>query len=132
MFNLLSSETFSIFNPKTGTAMLRITLGAVLLMHSVYLKLMVFTLAGTAGYFSSIGLPGALAYVVFLIEMVSGFALVLGFRQKFFAALVLPVLLGATWAHLGNGWLFSNQGGGWEYPLFLVMMALVVFSLADA
>ena len=31
---------------------------------------------------------------------------------------LIPVLLGATWVHLGNGWLFSAEGGGWEFPLF--------------
>jgi putative oxidoreductase len=36
----------------------------------------------------------------------------------------VPVLIGATWAHAGNGWLFTNKGGGWEYPLFLAFAAV--------
>ncbi|MDX1517303.1 MAG: hypothetical protein R3288_10710, partial [Woeseiaceae bacterium] len=27
------------------------------------------------------------------------------------------------WAHSANGWLFTNEGGGWEYPLFLAAIA---------
>ena len=33
---------------------------------------------------------------------------------------LIPVLLGATWVHAGNGWQFSAEGGGWEFPLFWV------------
>ena len=38
---------------------------------------------------------------------------------------LLPVLIGATWVHAGNGWVFSNQGGGWEYPVFLIVASVV-------
>jgi putative oxidoreductase len=41
------------------------------------------------------------------------------------------VLLGATWAHAGNGWLFTAQNGGWEYPAFLTVAALVQALLGD-
>lgn len=117
--------------PETGAFILRVALGSVLLAHSVYLKLIVFTLPGTAGYFASIGLPGFMAYVVFAIEAIAGVALILGIKTRIFSALVIPVLLGATWAHLANGWLFSNAGGGWEYPLILTIMAVVQVSLGD-
>jgi len=36
------------------------------------------------------------------------------------------VLLGATWAHAGNGWLFTAANGGWEYPAFLTLAGVVV------
>ena len=120
-----------LLKPELGAFILRISLGIVLLAHSVYLKMMVFGLAGTAGYFSSIGLPGFLAYVVFAIEAIAGIALLLGFKTRYFAALTIPVLLGATWAHAANGWLFSNANGGWEYPLLLVVLAVVQVILGD-
>ncbi|MFV2056300.1 MAG: DoxX family protein [Thiohalomonadales bacterium] len=118
-------------DPETGAFMLRVALGSVLLIHSLYLKLVVFTLPGTAQFFTSIGLPGLLAYAVFSIEVVAGIALIIGFQSRLFSALVIPVLLGATWAHWSNGWLFTNQGGGWEYPLLLVVLAFVQISLGD-
>ncbi|MEH6576844.1 MAG: DoxX family protein [Amphritea sp.] len=120
-----------LLKPDTGALILRVALGSVLLAHSVYLKLMVFTLAGTAQFFASIGLPETLAYIVLFIEVLAGVALILGVYSRIFAALALPVLLGATWAHATNGWLFTNTGGGWEYPLFLAVMALVQLSLGD-
>ena len=103
----------------------RITLGTVVIAHSLYLKLFIFTLPGTAEFFSSIGLPGLLAYVVFFLEAVCGIALISGFQSQLASIILIPVLLGAAWAHWGSGWLFSNQGGGWEYPLVLVLMAVV-------
>lgn len=106
-----------------GALGLRIALGVMFLAHSVYLKGVVFTLAGTAQFFQSIGLPGLLAYLVFGMEALGGLLLILGVKTRLTAVALVPVLIGATWAHAGNGWLFTNQGGGWEYPLFLAIAA---------
>jgi len=120
-----------LYNTDTSALILRVTLASVLLAHSLYLKMIVFSLPGTAQFFSSIGLPETLAYIVFFIEVISGVALLLGFNTRFFSALVIPVLLGATWTHWANGWLFTNSGGGWEYPLVLTLMSVVQLSLGD-
>jgi putative oxidoreductase len=108
-----------------AAAITRITLGSMFLAHGL-LKVLVFSLPGTVAFFDSLGLPGFLAYVVTVAEILGGALLVLGYRTRLVAALLTPVLLGATWAHLGNGWLFSNPNGGWEYPLFLAIIAVVV------
>jgi putative oxidoreductase len=79
--------------------LLRVGLGVMFITHSLWLKLFVYTLPGTAQFFGSIGLPPALAYLVFVAE--------------------------AIWAHSGNGWLFTNKDGGWEYPLFLTLATAV-------
>jgi len=101
--------------------LLRIALGVMFIAHSLWLKLFVFTLPGTAQFFVSLGLPAILAYVVFVAEGLGGILLILGVQVRAVALALLPVLLGATWVHTGNGWLFSNSGGGWEYPLFLTV-----------
>jgi putative oxidoreductase len=106
-----------------GIALLRISLGVMLIAHSVVLKYFTFTLPGTAGYFESLGLPGFLAYVVFGMEAVGGILLVLGVRTREVAAALIPILVGAFWVHAGNGWVFSNAGGGWEYPLYLIVLS---------
>lgn len=116
----------SLDTNRLGSTLLRVTLGLMFVAHSVLLKYFVFTLPGTAQYFSSIGLPAFLAYVVFALEAIGGILLILGVQTRRVALALVPVLLGATWVHIGNGWVFSNQGGGWEYPLFLVVAALVV------
>lgn len=110
----------------TGTALLRVTLGVMFLAHSVVLKLFTFGLAGTAGYFASIGLPGSLAYVVFAAEAVGGALLLANVATAWVSLALIPVLAGAFWVHAGNGWVFSAAGGGWEYPLFLILVSVVV------
>jgi len=102
-----------------------------MIAHSLYLKLLVFTLPGTAEFFASLGLPSGLAYLVFSIELVGGIGLILGVGTRMISIALIPVLLGASWAHFGSGWLFSNAGGGWEYPLVLTVMAGVQFLLGD-
>jgi putative oxidoreductase len=130
--NIISVNPIArLIDAATATFILRVSLGFVLIAHSLYLKLMIFTLPGTAQYFTSIGLPGMLAYIVFGIEAVAGIALVLGIRTRLFSALVIPVLIGAIWAHSGNGWLFTNEGGGWEYPLILTVLAIVQTGLGS-
>jgi putative oxidoreductase len=122
---------FTINTQQAGNALLRISLGLMFIAHSVVLKYFTFTLAGTAQYFQSIGLPGPLAYVVFTLEAVGGVLLVLGIRTRWVALALVPVLLGAAWAHSGNGWVFSGPNGGWEYPLFLIIISGVVALQAE-
>jgi len=116
---------------RVGANALRISVGLMFIAHSVILKYFTFTLAGTAQYFASIGLPGVLAYVVFAAEAVGGVLLVLNVRTRWVAAALIPVLIGATWVHVGNGWVFSNAGGGWEYPVFLIIATAVVALQAE-
>lgn len=109
---------------------LRVTLGAVLLAHGL-LKFLVFTLPGTAGFFASVGFPGWSAYVVAPFEVLAGAALIAGFHSSLVALASLPVLAGAALVHAANGWLFTNQNGGWEYPVVLVLLAAAVALLGD-
>lgn len=110
----------------TAATLLRGTLGVMFLAHSVVLKLFTFGLAGTAGYFASIGLPAGLAYVVFAAEAIGGALLLANVATAWVSLALIPVLAGAFWVHAGNGWVFSATGGGWEYPLFLILVSVVV------
>lgn len=117
---------------RLGATLLRVSLGVTFIAHSVVLKFFMYSLAGTAEYFESIGLPAFLAYVVFAAEAIGGVLLVLGIRTRIVALGLIPVLVGATWAHVGNGWVFSNTNGGWEYPLYLIVISIVVALQAPA
>ncbi len=114
-----------------ATFLLRVALGLMFIAHSWILKLLIFTLPGTASFFGSIGLPEWLAYVVFAAEAVGGILLVLGIQARWVALALVPILAGATWAHWGNGWMFGYANGGWEYPLYLTLLAAVQFMLGD-
>jgi putative oxidoreductase len=104
---------------------LRVSLGAVFVAHAL-LKILVFTPAGTVAFFDTLGLPAFFAYAVIVLELAGGVALLLGFATRAVAVTLIPVLIGTiVLVHGDKGWLFANEGGGWEYPAFLVAASLV-------
>ena len=114
-----------------GALVLRVALGAMFIAHSLYLKLVVFTLPGTVKFYESIGLPGWGAHATIAVEAIGGALLIAGLHTRAAAAVLLPVLLGASWVHWKNGWLFTNAGGGWEYPVFLAAATVAQALLGD-
>lgn len=110
---------------------LRLTLGILFLAHAG-LKIFVFTPAGTAQFFGSLGLPLALAYLTILIEVIGAVALIVGFYTRIAAVVLIPVLLGAiATVHGSAGFFFSNPNGGWEYPAFWIVGLIVQALLGD-
>ena len=109
---------------------LRLTTGGLFLAHGLT-KLLVFTIPGTVGFFESMGLPAILAYLTIIAEIGGGIALILGVATRLVSLAVLPVLLGAIWAHSGAGWMFSNEGGGWEFPLFWAVAQIALALLGN-
>lgn len=109
---------------------LRLALGTMFLAHGLT-KLLVFTLPGTAGFFASVGFPGWMAYPVTAGEILGGLALIIGFYPRLMAAVLLPILIGASMVHMSNGWNFGNSNGGWEYPVFLIVAAIAQVLLGD-
>ncbi|WP_105385087.1 DoxX family protein [Neorhizobium alkalisoli] len=114
-----------------GILLLRILTGVALLAHSLYLKVFVLTMPVTVGFFQSLGLPGPMAWLILFVEIITGVTLILGIKPRFAAAAAAAVLLGATWAHSGNGWEFSSTGGGWEYPIFWSLALVSIALLGD-
>ena len=128
---MIDTRTIDNRTAPYAALVLRVTLGVMFIAHSLILKYFVFTLPGTAQFFQSLGLPGALAYVTFWAELLGGIALLAGFATRWVALALIPILLGATWVHVGNGWVFSAANGGWEYPVFLIAASLVQALLGD-
>lgn len=123
-----------MFYPQTAPLaafLLRLSLGAMYIAHSLVLKVGTFGMAGTVGFFESIGLPGWTAWATMLAEAIGGAALILGIGSRYVALALTPILLGAIWVHAGNGWVFSVQNGGWEYPLYLLVLSAVQALLGD-
>jgi putative oxidoreductase len=124
--------------PAYAFTVLRAALGAMWIAHAL-LKIFVFTLAGTAGFFAAHGFPAFLAGPVAAAELVGGMLIVLGWHGRLVSAALAPILLGALLVHVPNGWVFTAAGGGWEYPAFLVAASVVhaiggdgAFALASA
>lgn len=113
-----------------AATLLRLCLGAMWISHAL-LKLIVFTIPGFEGFLAAQGMPVILAWPVVVMELTGGALILAGFHGRVVSLFLLPVLGGALVAHAGNGWVFSNPNGGWEYPLFLIAMSLVHILLGD-
>lgn len=111
-------------NAAVGAALLRVTLGVAALAHGLLLKVFTFGVAGTVGFFESIGYSGFIAYLVMFGEIAGGVALITGIYARTAAVLMVPILIGAALQHLPNGWVFNATGGGWEYPVFWASASL--------
>lgn len=110
---------------------LRVALGILFLAHAG-LKIFVFTPAGAAQFFGSLGLPPALAYLTILVEVVGGLALIVGFYARIAALVLIPVLLGSiVTVHGSAGFFFTNPNGGWEYPAFWAVGLLAQALMGD-
>lgn len=110
---------------------LRVTTGVLFIAHGL-LKVLVFTIPGTVGYFESLGLPGFFAHLTILAEIGGGLLLILGYQTRLVSAALVPVLVGAAaLGHGANGWVFSNEGGGWEFPAFWAVTQATLILLGD-
>lgn len=120
-----------VSNADLAATILRVSMGVLFLAHA-YLKLVIFTPAGTATYFESLGLPGALAYLVMAAELAGGLALILGVATRWVSLALVPILLGSIYVpHGAAGFFFSNEGGGWEFPAFWTVTLIVQALLGD-
>lgn len=110
--------------------LLRIAMGVLFVLHA-WMKITIFTPAGTAQYFASIGLPGVLAYATIAAELLGGLALIAGFYTRWVSLALVPVMVGAAYfGHAAAGFFFSNAGG-WEYPAFWTVALVVQALLGD-
>ena len=111
-----------------GALLLRVSMGVLFILHGLYIKAMVFGMAGAGKYFASLGLPDWFAWVVVAYETLGGLALIFGVYTRWVAVFLgIHLLFAAYLGHLANGWMFTAKGGGYEYPLF---WAIGCFALA--
>lgn len=112
-------------NVDYAALILRLALGTMFIAHGL-LKVLVFTLPGTVGFFEQVGFPGWTAYAVTVAELAGGVLLIGGVAVRTVALALIPVLIGALIVHFDAGWVFSNPNGGWEYPAFLIAVSIVL------
>lgn len=114
-----------------ASLLLRLALGILFLAH-FGLKFFVFTPAGTAKFFASLGLPGGLAYITMAVELVGAIALILGIYSRIVAIVLIPILLGAIFTvHGPAGFFFTSPNGGWEFPAFWIVGLLALALTGD-
>lgn len=72
------------------------------------------------------GITPLLAWPTFSLELIGGCAILLGWYTRQWSAILLVFLGVVVWVKWPVGWLYSNTGGGWEYPMFWLMAQLAL------
>jgi putative oxidoreductase len=111
---------------------LRTAVGVVMLAHGINHIVGGGKIAGTAGWFESLGMrPGILhAWLASITEVAAGAMLIVGFATSLAAAGSLGVML-VAWItnHRGNGFFIFRPGEGWEYVMTLSLVSVAIGGL---
>jgi len=124
-----SDETMNGLN--LGLLIIRVVIGLTLATHGLNKIFGGGKIAGTAGWFASMGMkvPKANAWMAALTEIGAGALLALGLLTPLAAAgLVAIMVVALITTHRKNGWFIFNPGGGIEY---VVVLAAVGFGLGS-
>ncbi|MFS0600945.1 DoxX family protein [Peribacillus frigoritolerans] len=106
-----------------GTFLLRVMLGISFFLHG--LSKFKGGLENISGWFQSIGIPGFMAYVVGMIELVGGIALIIGLGTRIISALLVFIMAGAiVYVKFPAGFMGNGEGSGYELDLVLMIIAL--------
>ncbi|WP_379153646.1 DoxX family protein [Paenibacillus sp. sgz5001063] len=102
---------------------MRVVLGIIFVFHAVDKFQM--GLGNVEAWFSSLGIPGFVAYVVAVIELVGGIMLILGLFTRYVSGVFVIVLVGAIFtAKLSVGLLGNGQMAGYELDLAYILISL--------
>jgi putative oxidoreductase len=121
-------------SPSLPLALVRFTLGLVMLMHGAQKMLGWWggpSFSGTMGFFGSMGIPAPFAFLAIVAEFFGGLGLMIGFLARIAAfGIMVEMIVAIAMVHARNG-LFMNwtgkQGGeGFEFHLLAIGMALAV------
>jgi putative oxidoreductase len=110
-------------------AIIRFAAGAVLVYHG-YAKLFLgFAPIVAKNVIGPMGFPVPLAwtYFVALLEMFGGIALAIGLLTRPIALLLAIEFFFITIYSYSHGYFFTSKGGGYEYPLLLLVIYAAIF-----
>lgn len=105
-------------NSQVAALLIRLVVGLIFLIHGI--AKFQGGIENTVGFFDKVGIPGFMAYLVAIIEVVGGIALLIGLGTRIFAgAFVLIMMVAIATVKIGKGFT-----GGYEFELALLSMAL--------
>lgn len=110
---------------------LRVVLGVVFLAHGCQKMLGWFGgygFHGTMGFFTHMGMPAPVAFLIICTEFFGGLGLIVGLLTRIAALGIDGLMIGAIFmVHLQNGffmnWFGTQKGEGFEYHLLAIAMA---------
>lgn len=102
---------------------MRVVMGIIFMIHGIAKFQM--GLSNVEAWFNSIGLPGFLAYVVAILELVGGIMLIVGLFTRYVSGLFVIMLIGAiVTTKLSAGLLGNGQMSGYELDLGFMLVSL--------
>ena len=111
-------------NQYIGNLIIRIVLGVTFFAHG--LAKFQSGIDNVAGWFTSIGLPGGLAYGVATVELVGGILLIIGLGVRYVGLLFALILAGAIVKVNGaTGLLGDGKNPGYELDLCIIINGCV-------
>ncbi len=110
---------------------LRAVLGVVFFAHGAQKMLGWFGgygFHGTMGFFTHMGMPAAVAFLIICTEFFGGLGLIVGLLTRIASLGIAGLMIGAIFmVHLPNGffmnWMGKQKGEGIEYHLLVLAMA---------
>jgi putative oxidoreductase len=112
-----------------GLFIVRVTLAVTMIAHGYNHIWGGGKIAGTAGWFASLGLKPGITHAWFasITELVCGASLIVGLLNPFAAGGVVGVMV-VAWIinHRGNGFFIFRPGEGWEYVMNLALVGLAL------
>jgi putative oxidoreductase len=117
-------------NDKTF-ALMRLVLGLIFLGHGGQLALGLWGGHGwnatIQGFVTHLHIPAFFAACAILAEFVGGILLLAGFLSRFAAlAIAITMMVAILRVHLHNGLLGGPNGEGYEYPLALLALCILI------
>ncbi|WP_202128808.1 DoxX family protein [Paenibacillus dendrobii] len=111
--------------------LLRVVLGIIFLAHGISKFQM--GLGNVEAWFSSMGVPGFMAYVAAIAEVVGGIMLIIGLLTRVVSALFIVLMIGAiVTVKLSAGLLGHDQVAGYELELSLILISVYLLASGPA
>ncbi len=111
---------------------LRLAVGFLVLLHGVYKLQNPGAMDFVGGAFAAFGLPAALAYLVYVGEIIAPIMLIAGYQTRVASLLVaITMVVAVVLVHLPQLFTLSPMGGGYALELQVMYLAgaLAIFGL---
>jgi putative oxidoreductase len=109
-------------------ALIRFGAGAVIFYHG-FAKVFRGLAPAVANGFASMGfpIPEALAYGLGVLQLLGGASLAVGLLTRPIALLFAVEMIFSVIFHYRNGYTFAAPGGGYEFPLVMLLLYAAIF-----